>query len=73
MDTSTVSAIQAQIDAAIANKTGLQLMCHPSLLNTSGNITTADLTTILDYLVTKQTSGQLVVLDPYELLLADAR
>lgn len=73
MDTETVSTITAQIDAAIANKTGLQLMCHPSLLNTSGNITTADLTTVLDYLVTKQTAGQLVVLDPYELLLADAR
>lgn len=73
MDTSTVSAIQAQIDAAIANRTGLQLMCHPSLLNTGGNITTADLTTVLDYLVTKQTAGDLVVLDPYELLLADAR
>lgn len=73
MDTSTTALIQAQIDAAIANKTGLQLMCHPSLLNTGGNITTADLTTVLDYIVTKQTAGQLVVLDPYELLLADAR
>jgi hypothetical protein len=73
MDTSTVSAITAQIDAAITNRTGLQLMCHPSLLNTGGNITTANLTTVLDYLVTKQTAGDLVVLDPYELLLADAR
>jgi peptidoglycan/xylan/chitin deacetylase (PgdA/CDA1 family) len=73
MDTSTVAAITAQIDAAITNKTGLQLMCHPSLLNTAGNITTANLTTVLDYLVTKQTAGDLVVLDPYELLLADAR
>jgi peptidoglycan/xylan/chitin deacetylase (PgdA/CDA1 family) len=73
MDTSTTAAITAQIDLAITNKTGLQLMCHPSLLNTAGNITTANLTTVLDYLVTKQTAGDLVVLDPYELLLADAR
>lgn len=73
MDTSTVSAITAQIDSAIANRTGLQLMSHPSLLNTSGNITSANLATVLDYLVTKQSAGDLVVLDPYELLLADAR
>ncbi|MFP5018896.1 hypothetical protein ACKLTP_18165 [Paenarthrobacter ureafaciens] len=46
---------------------------HPSLLNTSGNITSANLATVLDYLVTKQSAGDLVVLDPYELLLADAR
>ena len=73
MDTSTTSAITAQIDLAITNGTGLQLMAHPSLLDTSGNITTANLTTVLDYLVTKQSAGDLVVLDPYELLLADAR
>lgn len=73
MDTSTTALIQAQIDLAITNKTGLQLMCHPSLLNTAGNITTANLATVLDYIQTKVTAGDLVLLDPYELLLADSR
>lgn len=73
MDTSTPATIIAQIDQAIANKTGLQLMAHPSLLNTAGNITTANLATVIDYIDSKRASGALVILDPYELLLADSR
>ena len=73
MDTSTPAAIIAQIDQAIANKTGLQLMFHPNELNKPGNITTANLATVVDYADAKRTAGDLLILDPYELLLADSR
>lgn len=73
MDSASQSAIQGQIDTAITNKTGLQLMLHPSNVNGSGNITTATLAAVLDYIVAKRDAGQLAVLSPYKLMVADSR
>lgn len=72
MDSQSVASIKAQIDVAIDGRKGLQLMMHPSLLDTSGNLTTAQLTEVLDYLVSKRTAGELVTLSPYELTVADS-
>ena len=72
MDTESVAAIKAQIDAAIAGRKGLQLMLHPSLLDTPGSLTTAQLNEVLDYLTAKRTAGELVTLSPYQLTIADS-
>lgn len=72
LDQQTLAAAQAEVDYAIANKTGLQLMLHPSQLDLTDRITTADFTALLDYIVAKQTAGDLVILSPYDMSLADA-
>lgn len=72
MDAETPASIIAQIDQAIANKTGLQLMLHPNELNKPGNLTTAGLNQVVDYVDAKRTADTLAVLSPYKLLLADA-
>lgn len=70
IEAQTVARIKTEIDAAVTNKTGNQLMMHPSLLDTAGYITTAQLAEVLDYIVTRRTAGDLVVLSPYELMVA---
>ncbi|WNT45373.1 minor tail protein [Arthrobacter phage MooKitty] len=71
IEAQTVSRIKLEIDNAISNKTGNQLMMHPSLLDTSGYLTTAQLTEVLDYIKAKQDSGELIVLSPYQMMVAD--
>ena len=73
IEAQTVARIKTEIDQAILNRTGNQLMMHPSLLDTAGYITTAQLTEVLDYIVSKRSAGSLVVLSPYEMMVADAR
>lgn len=72
LDQQTLAAAKAEVDYAIANKTGLQLMLHPSQLDLADRITTADFTALLDYIVAKRDAGDLVVLSPYDMVLADA-
>ncbi len=72
LETRTVSSLQSLVDTAIADKTGLQLMTHPSRLDEAGYHTTAELTQMLDYIVAKRDAGELVVLSPYEMTLANA-
>lgn len=71
LDERTVAQAKAEIDLAIANKTGLQFMLHPSQVDLTGKITLAQFTEILDYVKTKETAGDLVVLSPYEMMVAD--
>lgn len=72
MDNYSVAEIISRIDTAIATRRGAQLMIHPSLLNTAGRMTTADVEEILDYVVAKRDAGQLVTLSPYQMLVADS-
>lgn len=72
MEAATVASITAQIDSAVTNKTGLQLFLHPSLLDTPGYMTTAMLTTVLDYIKTKRDAGLLAVMSPSDLLIASS-
>lgn len=53
---------QAQVDAAIAQGKGAIIRFHPQMLNTTGKLTTAQLTSFLDYLKGKVDAGQLTVL-----------
>lgn len=68
IEAQTVARIKSEIDNAISNKTGNQLMMHPNLLNTEGYLTTAQLVEVLDYVVAKRDAGDLVVLSPYEMV-----
>lgn len=72
MDSLSVAKIKARIDEAIEARAGLQLMLHPSQLDKTGKITTAQLTEVIDYIVAKRDAGELVTLSPYELTIADS-
>lgn len=71
-DARPVSEITAQIDAAIAERKGFQIMSHPSTLDTPDRHTTADIQAIVNYIVAKRDAGALAVLSPYQMMLADA-
>jgi hypothetical protein len=71
IDSVTLASAQFQIDAAVTYRKGLQLMMHPSLVDGAGQMSLATLTQVLDYIVTKRDAGQLVVLSPYHLMVAD--
>lgn len=72
MDRATVSEIQGRIDTGISRGHGVQLMVHPSLIDTEGYITTAQIEEILDYVVAKRDAEQLMPLTPYQMLVADS-
>lgn len=73
IEAQTVSRIKLEVDNAISGRTGNQLMMHPSLLDTAGYLTTAQLTEVLDYIVSKRDADELMVLSPYQMLVADAQ
>lgn len=59
------------VDYAINNKTGLELMCHAGSLGLPGNKTLSEFTTLLDYIKTKWDDGSIEVLTPSSLNFAD--
>lgn len=72
-ESASVQFVKNEIDATInLGGRGLVLMMHPRLLNTSGYITTAQLTEILDYIVQRRDAGDLVNLTLSEMMVADA-
>lgn len=72
MDNYSVAEIKARIDTGIARGHGVQLMIHPSRVNTTGYPTTAQVEEVLDYVVAKRDAGSLVTLSPYQMLVADS-
>lgn len=68
----TVTAFKAEIDLAVTNKTGLQMVLHPKVVGTTDRTTLAGFVEVLAYLDAKRTAEDLLVLSPYELMLADA-
>src|SRR5699024_1268030 len=72
IDGMTVADIKGYVDAAIAQRGGLQLMLHPSQLDAAGKMTTAQFVEVLDYVVAKRDAGELVTLSPYEMAVADS-
>ena len=72
MDSSNATAVKTYIDQAITRRRGLQLMIHPSLLDTEGKITTADIQQIVDYIVSKRDAGQIMPLSSYQMMVADS-
>lgn len=71
-DSRPVAEMKAQIDQAITDRTGFQIMTHPSLVDREGYNTTAMVQELVDYIVAKRDAGQLAVLSPYQMMLADS-
>ena len=71
MESRTATEIIAKIQEAQAQKKGLQLMMHPSLIGEPGHISVAGFEQVLDYIATERDAGRLAALSPYELLIAD--
>lgn len=72
IDKLSLSSFQAQVDQAAATKRGIGFMMHPFYLDRPDYISTATLEAMLDYAVAKQDAGEIVILSPYQLMLADA-
>jgi peptidoglycan/xylan/chitin deacetylase (PgdA/CDA1 family) len=58
----TVANIEARIDTTIANKGMINFLWHPWQLDTAGYHTTAEFTTIMEYIKAKRDAGLLEVL-----------
>jgi hypothetical protein len=71
VDTLNYAECAEAVDHAVAHGLGVELMLHAGLLDTPGHITTADYTALLDYVAGLQLAGDLVVLTPSSLHLAD--
>lgn len=71
IDNRDLAYVQGFVEDAKAGKTALQIMLHPSRLNTEGYMTTATLTSIYDYLRTEELAGRIKIVSPYEQLLCD--
>lgn len=67
----SVAAIQNAIKQAVAYNCGVQLMLHPGYIGTPTYLTLADLTTVLDYIVTHRDLGEFEVLTATGLIAAD--
>lgn len=72
MDTFTASQVMNRVNTAITDGRGIQLMIHPSLIDTAGHITTADLQSLFDQLATLQASGKLLAMSVAKQYLADS-
>lgn len=71
IDALTLASAQSDLDKAIQYGFGLEFMLHPLNLDLAGYMTTATLTSFLDYLVTKRDAGLIEILTPSGLAFAD--
>ncbi|MHA7293700.1 hypothetical protein [Arthrobacter sp. HLT1-21] len=71
IDEQTPAWVDGVIRGAIADRAGLKLMLHPIYLDTPGYMTTADLEAVFANIAARRDAGELVVLTPGGLLLAD--
>lgn len=70
-DGMTYAAVIAAIDVALREGRGLELMTHAGNIGKPGNMTLAEWTAVLDYVVTKWEAGECEVLTPSGLMFAD--
>ena len=64
--------MKARTTAAYSQKRGVQFMLHPSLLDTTEKITSADYVAFLEWVAAERDAGRLVVLGAYDMLRADS-
>lgn len=72
IDTLDFAYVSGLVRGAQASTAGLTLMLHPNYLDTPGYMTTAQLSQILAFIATERDAGELVVLSPTGILLADS-
>lgn len=71
IDEQTPTWVDGVLRGAIAAGAGLQIMLHPDLIDTASGMTTANLETVLANIAARRDAGELEVLSPSGLLLAD--
>lgn len=67
---SSLATWQQKVEIAKAMNGAVEILIHPRNIGTGGNITLADFTTFLDYLVTERDAGRISVLTPTAALFA---
>jgi len=67
----SLATLTALVEEAEDNKSGIEFMLHASMLDDATRITTAILTSFLDYLVTEWDAGRIEILTPSGLYYAD--
>lgn len=72
MDTLDDTYVSGIVRGAVSAKSGVTLMLHPNYLDTTGYMTTAQLGKILADLAARRDAGELLVLSPTAILLADS-
>lgn len=72
IDKLALATFQAQVDQAAATRKGIGFMLHPLYIGREGYVTAATFEAMLDYAVAKQAAGDIVILSPYQLMLADS-
>lgn len=72
IDTLDAAYVSGLVRGAVAAGAGLTLMLHPNYLDTAGYMTTAALRTILADLAARRDAGELLILTPTAILLADS-
>lgn len=68
-----ISTAKTQIQAAIAGKQAILIRCHPEVLNTGTNTTTAQLAEFLDWLKQRVTASEVDVLQLRDLAIAQSK
>lgn len=72
IDTLDTSYVSGLVRGAVSAGAGLTLMLHPNYLDTAGYMTTASLSAILADLAARRDAGELLILTPTAILLADS-
>lgn len=71
IDTQTPAWVDGVLRGAITRGAGVQFMVHPALIGTASGMTAAGLETVLANIATRRDAGEIEVLSPSGMLLAD--
>ena len=71
-DYGTLASAKSEVDYAIANKTGIELMCHAGNLGLPGKMTLSEFRQLLDYIKYQRDQGNIEVLTPSGMYFADS-
>ncbi|WP_146069538.1 hypothetical protein [Cryobacterium sp. Y11] len=71
LDTMTLAGAKSYVDLAISEGVGIEMMFHPMWVGTTGFMSIADFTAVLDYVAAKRAAELLEVLTPSGLAFAD--
>lgn len=72
VDAMAVADMKTRVEGAYSPVRGVQMMLHPSLLDTSGYLTSADYVAFLEWVAAERDAGRLVVLGAYDMFRADS-
>lgn len=72
VDTDSLEQMKARVTGAYTPVRGVNIMVHPSVLDTAGSATSATYVAFLEWLAAERDAGRVRVLGSYDLLRADA-